>query len=332
LALPTAYATTVTNPICPDNTAFFGPGNGEDIVVPPGYSVSVFKSGLNFPTGIAFRTTGYGKFEVYVLESGHGLPSVCNEQGSFGSGQFDPTNPFTPDILVFDESGKLIRGPLAKPAANGDGLQAAGPAVDIAFEQGLKGGRLFVTDSNQATHAAGQNNSSRIVVVDRNSGDVSPFITNLPTGDHPTEQLAFRDGWIYWSQGSTTNSGVVGRDNGGGTNQNDIPFQDIVLSDSVFDSGGTPDVKSSGYSPFGTQRPGRARVRQRDASRRLRRRDSARETGLRSTRPNNRAVLVGLSQRLRPPLRSAQPRPAGAVARWRGRRGRARRAAIEQCA
>ena len=256
LALPTAYATTVTNPICPDNTAFFDPGNGEDIVVPPGYSVSVFKSGLNFPTGIAFRTTGYGKFEVYVLESGHGLPSVCNEQGSFGSGQFDPTNPFTPDILVFDESGKLIRGPLAKPAANGDGLQAAGPAVDIAFEQGLKGGRLFVTDSNQATHAAGQNNSSRIVVVDRNSGDVTPFITNLPTGDHPTEQLAFRDGWIYWSQGSTTNSGVVGRDNGGGTNQNDIPCQDIVLSDSVFDSGGTPDVKSSGYSPFGTQRPG----------------------------------------------------------------------------
>jgi hypothetical protein len=97
LALPTAYATTVANPICPDNTAFFDPGNGEDIVVPPGYSVSVFKSGLNFPTGIAFRTTGYGKFEVYVLESGHGLPSVCNEQGSFGSGQFDPTNPFTPD-------------------------------------------------------------------------------------------------------------------------------------------------------------------------------------------------------------------------------------------
>ena len=57
-------ATTVTNPICPDNTAFFDPGNGEDIVVPPGYSVSVFESGLNFPTGIAFRTTGYGKFEV----------------------------------------------------------------------------------------------------------------------------------------------------------------------------------------------------------------------------------------------------------------------------
>jgi hypothetical protein len=251
----TVLAHTVANPICPDNTAQFDPGNGQDIVVPPGYSVSVFKSGLNFPTGIAFRADNNGGFEVYVLESGHGLPSVCNEQGSFGSGQFDPTNPFTPDILVFDEDGKLIRGPLAKPTSS-DGLQAAGPAVDIAFENGLRGGRLFATDSNQATHAAGQNNSSRIVVVDPNSGQVTPFITNLPTGDHPTEQLAFKEGWIYWSQGSTTNSGVVGRDNGGGTNQQDIPCQDIQLSDNVFDSGGSPDVMTSGYSAFGVQRKG----------------------------------------------------------------------------
>jgi len=39
------------------------------------------------------------------------------------------------------------------------------------------------------------------------------------------EQLEFKDGWIYWSQGSTTNSGVVGLDNGGGANQQDIPCQ-----------------------------------------------------------------------------------------------------------
>jgi hypothetical protein len=251
--VPAYAAPAVTNPLCTDNTALFDPGNGQDIVVPPGFSVSVFKSGLNFPTGIAFRLTGKGGFEVYVLESGHGLPSKCNEQGSFGSGQFDPQNPFTPDILVFDGAGTLIRGPLAKPTAN-DGLQAAGPSVDIGFEHGLSGGRLFATDSNQATHAAGQNNSSRIVEVDPQTGHVTPFIANLPTGDHPTEQLAFRDGWIYWSQGSTTNSGVVGKDNGGGTNQQDIPCQDIQLSSNVFDSGG--GVATSGYSAFGTQRPG----------------------------------------------------------------------------
>ncbi len=247
-AVPAGFAATVANPICPNNTALFNPGNGEDIVVPPGYSVSVFKAGLNFPTGIAFRKDDKGGFEVYVLESGHGLPSICNEQGSFGTGEFDPTNPFTPDILVFDDAGKLIRGPLGKPVG-ANGLQAAGPAVDIGFEHGLRGGRLFATDFNQATHAAGQNNSSRIVVVDPETGFVTPFITGLPTGDHPTEQLAFKGDWIYWSQGSTTNSGVVGRDNGGGTNQQDIPCQDIVLSNNVFDSGGSPDVMSSGYSP-----------------------------------------------------------------------------------
>jgi hypothetical protein len=268
-----ASAATVVNPICTDNTALYNPGDGEDIVVPKGYNVSLFKGGLNFPTGIAFLRTdknggkpgkdgfdkdfnpdGSGDFEIYVLESGHGLPSICNEQDSFGSGQFDPTNPFTPDVLVFDQHGKQVGAPLGKPSATGGGLQAAGPAVDLAFEKGLDGGRLFVSDSNQATHAAGQNNSSRIVTMDPQSGSVTPFITNLPTGDHPTEQFAFKDGWIYWSQGSTTNSGVVGRDNGGGTNQQDIPCQDIVLSNNVFDSGG--GVKTSGYSPFNTQNPG----------------------------------------------------------------------------
>src|SRR5438445_488984 len=252
LTLPAfAVAATVANPLCPNNTALFNPDTGSDIVLPSGFKVSVFAKGLNFPTGIAFLRHGNG-FDVFVLESGHGLPSVCNEQSSFGSGAFDSKNPFTPDILVFNQSGTLLRT-LAKPTAT-DGFQAAGPAVDIAFEKGFAGGRLFATDSNQATHAQGQNNSSRIVTVDPMTGHVTPFITGLPTGDHPTEQLAFKGNWIYWSQGSTTNSGVVGRDNGGGTNQQDIPCQDIVLSNNVFDSG--DGISTSGYSRFSTTRPG----------------------------------------------------------------------------
>src|SRR5215467_1578608 len=173
-------------------------------------------------------------------------------------GQFSATNPFTPDILVFNQNGQKIAGPLAKPTAAGVGLLPHGPSVGIAFENGFQGGRLFVTDSNQAMRSTppsgNPNNSSRIVLVDPNSGVVTPFITGLPTGDHPAEQMAFKAGWIYWSQGSTTNSGVVGRDNGGGLNQQDIPCQDITLSNNVFDSGG--GVKTSGYSPFGTQNPG----------------------------------------------------------------------------
>ena len=254
LALPTvATAATVANPLCSGEKVLFNPDQGQDIVVPAGFKVSVFASGLNMPTGIAFRGDA-NRFEVFVLESGHGLPSRCNDQTAFPGGDFASNNPFTPDIKVYNQNGTLIRNNLGKPTAPGVGFQAEGPAIDIAFVRGFEGGRLFATDSNQATHAAGQNNSSRIVTVNPMTRNVTAFITGLPTGDHPTEQLAFKGGWIYWSQGSTTNSGVVGRDNGGGANQQDIPCENIVLSNNVFDSGG--GVKTSGYSKFGTQRPG----------------------------------------------------------------------------
>src|SRR5258708_7213364 len=255
ILLPPAFvaAATVVNPICTNNSVSFNPDNGQDIVVPPGFKVSVFATGLNFPTGIAFRGN-HKRFDVFVLESGRGLPSRCNDEtSSLVGGVFSPSNPFTPDILVFHEDGDLTRI-LAKPPPGGGGLQAHGPAVDIGFEHGLAGGRLFATDSNQSLRTTGFNNSSRIVIVNPTTGHVTPFISGLPTGDHPTEQLAFKGEFIYWSQGSTTNSSVVGRDNGGGANQQDIPCQDIVLSQNVFDSGG--GVKTSGYSPFGMHRPG----------------------------------------------------------------------------
>jgi glucose/arabinose dehydrogenase len=258
LMLPAfATAATVENALCPGEGVSFTPDSGQDIVVPPGFKVSVFKSGLNVPTGIAFLGTEK-KFDVYVLESGHGLPSICNDEEAWQT-TIGGANPFTPDILVFNQSGTLLRT-LGKPtdATKVDGgggvFQPHGPAIDIGFENGLQGGRLFATDSNQSLRTAGNNNSSRIVIVNPTTGHVSPFITGLPTGDHPTEQLAFKGKWIYWSQGSTTNSGVVGRDNGRGANQHDIPCQDIVLSDNVFDSG--LGKKTSGYSDFGVQRPG----------------------------------------------------------------------------
>ena len=259
LVLPAmAAAQTVSNPStapdCMNNTAFFNPKLSPSIDLPEGFTASVFVSGLNMPTGIAFRGDA-SNFQVYVLKSGHGLPSVCNDEMAWPGGVFAANNPFTPDILVFNKNGRLIRGPLGKPTPVGGGFQPSGPAVDIGFVRGFDGGRLFATDSNQSTHEHnGQNNSSRIVIVNPMTGQVTPFITSLPTGDHPTEQLAFKDGWIYWSQGSTTNSGVVGKDNGGGQNQSDIPCQDITLSDNVFSSGG--GVFTSGYSPFGVTNKG----------------------------------------------------------------------------
>src|ERR1700746_2880382 len=78
-------ANVVANPLCPAETANFAPGNGGNIRIPEGFTVSVFASGLNAPTGIAFLGNK-NNFQVFVLESGHGLPRRGNEQGSFGTG------------------------------------------------------------------------------------------------------------------------------------------------------------------------------------------------------------------------------------------------------
>jgi glucose/arabinose dehydrogenase len=252
-----AWAQTKANPVCPSEIAHYNPGHGEDIVVPKGFKVEVFARDLNFPTDIAF-VGSKDKFQVVVLESGTGLPSRCNNNSLVPGGKFSPTNPFTPDLLIFDQDGNRIAGPLGKPTPAGGGFQPDGPAIGLAFERDFNGGTLFGTDSNQGVRGApgAANNSSRVLKIALPSGTITPLITKLPTGDHPTEQIVVKDGWLYWSQGSTTNSGVTGHDNGGGINQHEIACQDITLSDSVFDSG---DHRQSGYSAHGQFRPG-ARV------------------------------------------------------------------------
>jgi hypothetical protein len=122
----------------------------------------------------------------------------------------------------------------------------------------FQGGKLFGTDSNQGVRGApGQaNNSSRIVTIDLRANKVTPFITGLPTGDHPTEQILVDKGFVIWSQGSATNSGVVGHDNGGpaGPNEHDIACQNITLSQNTFASG--DGHFTSAFSKHGVARPG----------------------------------------------------------------------------
>jgi len=162
-------------------------------------------------------------------------------------------------MLVLDRNGKVIRGPLFKPTsadpAENTGYQPDGPAIGLAFANGNHG-KLFVSDSNQGIRGAPgkQNNSSRIMTADLTTGTLTRFITGLPTGDHPTENLLVKDGFVYWAQGSATNSGVTGHDNGAGGNQHDIACQDVVLSQTVWDSG--DGHMTSGYSNHGVARPG----------------------------------------------------------------------------
>ena len=254
-ALPLSALAQASNPNCTAETVFFNPGNGEDIVLPRGYKIEVFAKGLNFPTDVAF-VGDKDDFKVVVLESGTGLPSKCNNNATIpGVGRFAANNPFTPDILIYDQHGNKKAGPLGKPTASGGGFQPDGPAIGLSFENGTRGGKLFATDSNQgARGAAGSgNNTSRVVTINPSTGVVTVQIKGLPTGDHPTEQILVNDGWLYWSQGSATNAGVTGLDNGAGGNQHDIACQAVKLSDNLFNSG---TKKSSGYSNFGVQRPG----------------------------------------------------------------------------
>ena len=261
-AAPLAAWAQKSNPVCPTETAFYNPGHAEDIVVPTGYKVEVFARDLNFPTDVAF-VGDKQSFKVVVLESGTGLPSRCNNNELVpGVPRFAANNPFTPGVLIFDQNGNKVSGPLGKPTAGGGGFQADGPAIGLSFEHDTAGGRLFATDSNQGARGApGRgNNTSRIVTVNLNTGTVTPVITGLPTGDHPTEQILVKDGWLYWSQGSATNSGVTGHDNGGGGNQHEIACQQITLSQNVWESGVSPNHPvphvTSGYSNHNVARPG----------------------------------------------------------------------------
>src|SRR6266850_7619264 len=271
-AAPVAALADGVNPNCTGESVFYNPGHAEDIVVPKGFKVEVFARGLNFPTDVAF-TGSKDDFKVYVLESGTGLPGKCNNNDTDalkakGIGKFSAANPFTPGILIFDNDGRRVGGPLGKPTpATQDkpqgGFQPDGPAIGLSFERDLAGGRLFATDSNQGVRGAtsgGGNNTSRIVSVNLSTGSVTAMITGLPTGDHPTEQILVKDGWLYWSQGSATNSGVTGHDNGGGGNQHEIACQKITLSQNVWESGVSPDHPvnhvTSGYSNHNHARPG----------------------------------------------------------------------------
>jgi glucose/arabinose dehydrogenase len=265
-AVPAAWAQGV-NKNCVEESVYYNPSNGEDIVVPKGFKVEAFITGLNFPTDVAF-VGGKNDFKVYVLESGTGLPGKCNNnKGAYGT-PTTPDNPFTPDILIYNSDGRRVGGPLGKPGSAGGSFQPDGPAIGLSFERNFGGGTLYATDSNQGVRGApgDGNNTSRIVKVNLPGGSITPVIVGLPTGDHPTEQILVKDGWLYWSQGSATNSGVTGHDNGAGGNQHDIACQQITLSQntwtSIFNgSNGPPPVpphvhETSGYSNHGVVRKG----------------------------------------------------------------------------
>src|SRR6185295_9136247 len=99
-AVPAVAWAQGVNQNCPEESVYYNPGNGEDIIVPKGFKVEVFASGLNFPTDVAF-VGGKDDFKVYVLESGTGLPGRCNNRNGIPAENGHPPKPYPGDPTGF---------------------------------------------------------------------------------------------------------------------------------------------------------------------------------------------------------------------------------------
>lgn len=96
-------------------------------------------------------------------------------------------------------------------------------------------------------------------------GERRDLVSDLPSGDHFTGEIAFDDeGWIYLGNGTVTNSGVVGDDNfrygwaAEDPGRHDVPGRDVTLAGNNFSA---PDLRTAnpadtaatgGFVPFGT--------------------------------------------------------------------------------
>lgn len=195
-----------------------------DVAVPKGYRVEALASGLSFPSAVTFDDAG----RVYVLEAGYSYGEV------FG----------TPTLL------RLLPDGHSEVIAAGNN----GPWTGVVFH----GGAFYVAEG-------GEISGGRILRIDR-TGAITPLVRDLPSlGDHHTNGLAIgNDGYLYFGQGTATNSGVVGEDDaefgwlGRHPAFHDVPCQDITLTGANFEtrnvlSAPAKDRATTGaFLPFGT--------------------------------------------------------------------------------
>src|SRR5204863_4468640 len=86
----------------------------------------------------------------------------------------------------------------------------------------------------------GERSGGRILKIS-SSGHITSLLDGLPSmGDHHTNAVTISDGWLYFGQGTATNSAVVGEDNAQfqwlarQPDFHDIPCRDITLTGENF--------------------------------------------------------------------------------------------------
>lgn len=198
--------------------------NAKDIALPPGYTAEAVASGLTFPSSMTFDEQG----RMYVIEAGYSYGEVWLE----------------PKLLRMEKDGKFTT--LAKGGKNG-------PWTSIIFHEGY----LYLSEGG----AAEGGKIFRVTL----DGEMKELVSGLPSmGDHHTDHLVIKDNYIYFGQGTATNSGVVGEDNmqfgwlSRHPEFHEIPCKDITLTgqnyitDNVLTEDPDDKATTGAFVPFGT--------------------------------------------------------------------------------
>lgn len=184
----------------------------EDIMLPPGYKIDVFATGLTTPINMTFT----GRGEMLVADSG-----------------------------ITDGNGKVLKLTDQGFTVIADGFHP--PLTGITEYEG----NIYVAHR-------------RYVTVVQPDGTKRNIIEGLPSnGDHHNNRVVFGpDGKMYFGQGTATNSGVVGKDNGWVKEHpyfHDYPGARITLNGENFQTPGflkgfQERMESTGaYVPFGVE-------------------------------------------------------------------------------
>jgi glucose/arabinose dehydrogenase len=198
--------------------------NPADVAVAAGYRIEPVASGLTFPTSVTFDDAGV----PHVIEAGYSYGEVFT----------------TPRLLRVEQNGSLTE--VARGTKNG-------PWTGVVYARGA----FYVAEG-------GQLEGGRILRIAKD-GTITALVEKLPgNGDHHTNGPAIGpDGLLYFTQGTATNSAVVGEDNlkFGWLKRfpkfHDIPCQDITLAGRNFESpdvlgGSQSKVQTGAFVPFGT--------------------------------------------------------------------------------
>jgi hypothetical protein len=154
------------------------------IVVPKGYKVSVFASGLD----TASAATVDGEGNVWVAISGP----------LFGGGKIEPAN-----VKVFDKTGKLI-----KEIGKGDFKTVMN---EIGYCPENK--KIYIPEYGE-----------KIWEIDGVNGQLKLIIKDLFIGDHRNGGVTCKDGYLYFALGFPSNVGFADPDNHGWPDVPNDPF------------------------------------------------------------------------------------------------------------